>query len=323
MRTAFPLRQKHLLPAALLVLVLFLLGLALGALALPVSAIAALYEHGGEALNAALPAAASLAQGNEGAYPAAVLLQTAGLPLALETAALQAELAAAAAEAEAEEAARLADEESILVIAKAPEEAAAAQPSGEPQVVIYCTHAGEGYAGETRVNGKAGGVMTVAATLKEAFEAAGVGVILDETLHDSPSYDDSYNSSLRAVTEIAAEHPQIEVYIDVHRDSSIAGISTQLTTEIGSFAKMMLVVGTNENLPHPDWQQNYTFAKAVTAAASELQPGIMREPRVYSGRYNQHVAPKAILVEIGSTDNTLEEAKRSAQILAKAVISCM
>ena len=46
MRTAFPLRQRYLFPAALMVLALFLLGLLLGALAAPVSALAALYRAG-------------------------------------------------------------------------------------------------------------------------------------------------------------------------------------------------------------------------------------------------------------------------------------
>lgn len=317
MRTAFPLRQRYLFPAALMVLALFLLGLLLGALAAPVSALAALYQQGGQAVAVLSPETGRDAASG---YPAALLLQTAGLPLALETAELRNQLTVEEA-AEAEAAAESMQEESILVIAKPPQETA--NPPSTPQVVIYCTHAGEGYAGETRVNGKAGGVMTVAATLRDAFEAAGIGVILDETLHDSPSYDAAYDSSLNSLTVIAAEYPEIEVYIDVHRDSSIAGISTQLVTEDSSYAKMMLVVGTDENLPHPDWQQNYQFAQAVTAAADALQPGIMREPRVYSGRYNQHIAPKAILVEIGSTDNTLEEAERSAALLAQAVISCL
>ena len=51
--------------------------------------------------------------------------------------------------------------------------------------------AGEEYQGETRVNGQAGGVMRAAASLVEALENRGVGVVFDETLHDSPSYDNA------------------------------------------------------------------------------------------------------------------------------------
>ncbi len=188
-----------------------------------------------------------------------------------------------------------------------------------PRVVIYCTHAGEEYAGQRRVNGKAGGVMTAAAALADAFEARGVGVIFDQTLHDSPSYDDAYQSSLTSLSAIAAQYPEIEVYFDIHRDSLIEGVDTTLETAAGSLARMMFVVGTDEKFPHPGWRQNYEFACAVTAELEALQPGLTREPRLYSGRYNQHIAAAAALVEIGSNGNSVQEACRSAELLAEAV----
>ena len=117
MRTAFPLRQRYLFPAALMVLALFLLGLLLGALAAPVSALAALYQQGGQAVAVLSPATGRDAASG---YPAALLLQTAGLPLALETAELRNQLTVEEA-AEAEAAAESMQEESILVIAKPPQ----------------------------------------------------------------------------------------------------------------------------------------------------------------------------------------------------------
>ena len=199
-----------------------------------------------------------------------------------------------------------------------PDAASAVEP-GAPLVCVYCSHAGEEYQGETRVNGQAGGVMKAAASLVEALESRGVGVVFDETLHDSPSYDNAYGSSLASMTQIQEEYPEIQVYVDVHRDSAIEGVSTTLDTENGSYARMMFIIGTDEKLDHPLWRENYDFALRLDETLNQMVPGITREPRVYSGRYNQHISTGAILVEMGSTDNTVEEAERSAALLAEAI----
>lgn len=224
-----------------------------------------------------------------------------------------------------------AQEDGGLLLLSAPDDAtpspdaapdASPEPSPEtalPRVCIYCTHAGEEYQGQTRVNGQPGGVMSVAAALADALEAQGISVILDKTLHDSPSYDEAYGSSLDTVSRIQQENPSLEVLVDVHRDSAIPGLSTRLEVQGRSYARMMFIIGTNEKLEHPNWRQNQDFALSLTEALEAMCPGLTREPRVYSGRYNQHLSPNAILVEIGSTDNSQEEAERSAALLAAAI----
>ena len=217
----------------------------------------------------------------------------------------------------------LAGEESILVLpAKQEESEEPVEPSGEPQAVIYCTHTSENYSGEKRVNGKPGGVTKAAQALAEGLEARGIAVIFDDSIHDNP-YDEAYASSLATICAINEQYPDIELYIDIHRDSAIAGVNTHLTNENGSYAKMMLVIGTDEKYEHPNWQKNFDFSQDVYAELEDLQPGIAREPRTSSNRYNQQIAAKAILVEIGSDDNSVEEAIRSAGILAEALCNVM
>lgn len=319
MRFAFSFRQRQALPAFLLFTALFAFGFWLGGKVLPDTTLSQMYRLGTQALGMTLPGAAG-----DTADATSLFLSTAGLPGTQAVMALAEQRAALAADAE-----------EILVVEVKPDEQSAAEngeeteaamagvASGEVQAIIYCTHASEEYYGERRINGKAGGVMKAAQALVDAFAALGVKALLDETLHDSPDYDSSYARSLETVERLHAEYPDVEVYIDLHRDSSIAGVSTRLTTDMGSFARMMLVVGTDETLEHPNWRQNYAFAQAVSEEADRLEPGIMREPRLYSGRYNQHIASKAILVEVGSTDNDLDEAKRSVEILAQAIVNCM
>ncbi|MBR5430347.1 MAG: stage II sporulation protein P [Firmicutes bacterium] len=239
-----------------------------------------------------------------------LLLRSAGLP-ALSQAAETA--AGDAAEVTAE-----LPEETLLVLARPRAE----ETAPAPQAVIYCTHTSEEYLGQSRQKGVAGGVLAAARALAQELEEAGIGVILDETVHDT-DYDGAYAHALSALEATAAAYPEISLYIDVHRDSALAGISTTLGTDEGDLAKMLLIVGSDEQLPHPHWQENYAFARQVAEAANRLQPGIMREPRVYSGRYNQHIGSRALLVEIGSTDNTQAEAERSAALLAQAITACL
>jgi stage II sporulation protein P len=47
----------------------------------------------------------------------------------------------------------------------------------------------------------------------------------------------------------------------------------------------------------------------------ELYPGLLRRVSVQAGRYNQHIFEHAILVEMGTTENTIDEVEYSAQLL--------
>lgn len=232
-----------------------------------------------------------------------LLLRSAGLPVLSE-------------EPAAAEAAGIPPEEALLVVAK-PQ-----PPKERVRAVVYCTHTSEEYSGQSRRKGVPGGVLEAARELARALEEQGLEVIFDETVHDF-DYDAAYSHSLSALEEIVAQYPDTRLFIDVHRDSAIAGISTSLRADGVDYAKMLLIVGSDENLPHENWQANYAFAKQVAAETERLLPGLMREPRVYSGRYNQHIGDRALLVEIGSTDNSEEEAKRSAAVLARAIAASL
>jgi len=47
-----------------------------------------------------------------------------------------------------------------------------------------------------------------------------------------------------------------------------------------------------------------------------MYPGLFRPMLIRNSRYNQHVAPGAILIEVGATGNTMPEALRSVEYLA-------
>lgn len=187
------------------------------------------------------------------------------------------------------------------------------------KAVIYCTHTSEEYAGQERTAGVAGGVLSAARALAGGLEEKGIDCILLEQVFDAPDWNEAYGNSLAALERVKAEHPEIELFVDVHRDSPVEGLDTHYEAAGTDYAKMMLIIGSNVNLPHPDWEQNRDFAYALQAKINAAMPGLMRDARIYNGRYNQHIGKKAILVEIGSSLNTTAEAENSARVLADAI----
>ena len=203
----------------------------------------------------------------------------------------------------------------LLAADPAPKE----QPGDKPLAVVYCTHTSEEYAGQKRAGGVAGGVFSAAKALAAGLEGQGIGCILLDTVFDAPDWNKAYGNSLAALEKVKKEHPEIELFVDVHRDSPVAGLDTHYHDDSGDYARMMLIIGSDANLEHPNWQKNKTFAYALQDKINAARPGLMRDARIYSGRYNQHMGNKAILVEIGSNENTVDEACASAEVLARAL----
>lgn len=189
----------------------------------------------------------------------------------------------------------------------------------EPVVCIYNTHNAEGYYGVEREAGKNSGVYQVALAIEAGLEKQGVSTVVCGTIHDYPDWQLSYVNSLASMKKMKAKYPSIKVFIDVHRDAALEGSSTVLQTKTDKLAKIMLVVGSNKRLWHPNWQQNLAFSQKIGKGLEAACPGILRGVRVQDGRYNQHYSTYAILVEIGSTENTLAQAQKSAAILAGVI----
>jgi stage II sporulation protein P len=55
-----------------------------------------------------------------------------------------------------------------------------------------------------------------------------------------------------------------------------------------------------------------------------MYPGLMRPTQVRrDARYNQHLHPNSLLIEIGSVENTLEEALLAAELLANVLAEAL
>ena len=86
-------------------------------------------------------------------------------------------------------------------------------------------------------------------------------------------------------------------------------------------AQMMMITGvvSTDALPHPHWEQNLTLSAHWQAALDAVSPDLMRPLNTVASRYNQHLSPGWVLVEMGAEGNTIEEAVYSAQILGETL----
>lgn len=194
--------------------------------------------------------------------------------------------------------------------------------TSEPLIGIYCTHSAESYiptSGQSSTSGKNGGVYQVAKSIQAALAEKGINAVVCDTIHDYPNWKLSYQNSLASMKTLKGKYPSIEMFIDVHRDSAIENISTVTKIDGEKVARLMLVVGSNQRLQHDNWKQNLAFAQRIGDLLDQQYPGLLRDVRVQSGRYNQHFSTKAILVEFGSTENTQEQAQKSAYLFADIV----
>ena len=95
--------------------------------------------------------------------------------------------------------------------------------SDKPRVLIVHTHATESYLpsseGNFHTRDEENTVRDVGNVLERTLEARGIAVIHDKTLHDYPSYNDSYYRSYETTEKLLAEYPTIECVIDLHRDA--------------------------------------------------------------------------------------------------------
>ncbi|MGM9572067.1 MAG: stage II sporulation protein P [bacterium] len=192
-----------------------------------------------------------------------------------------------------------------------------------PLIAIYHTHTSESYIpwyGLSHTHGgKRGNIADVGSLLKKNLEALNVPVVHSLNIHDYPTFRDSYRRSCVTATELVRKYPSLRLIIDLHRDG---GVKNKPVTKINGrlTAQVLLDVGTDRmGLRHPDWRQNLALNKAIKQAMDERYPGLCRGIVVADARYNQHVSPYAVLLEIGDEKCSQEEVANAAYFCAQVL----
>lgn len=203
-----------------------------------------------------------------------------------------------------------------------------------PTVLIVHSHGSESFAptGEYQETtpyhtlDKSHNMISIGTYVAQLLEAGGITVLHDTALHDDPSYNASYNNSRESIQRYLAQYPSIRLVLDLHRDSFEDEDGNQIVQTVFSegtaLAPLMLVVGTNYGgLEHPNWQENLALALKLQVQMESLCPGICRNINLRTQRFNQDLSAGALLVEVGASGNTRQEALRSAKILAEGILT--
>lgn len=200
----------------------------------------------------------------------------------------------------------------------------------ETNFLIYHTHTSETYTIDEeqysdfyRTENENCNIVSVGKALTDELLSKGYSCVHEKTVHDYPSYNGAYKSSL-ATVEKQLENKDFDFVIDIHRDAISSNYNFRPTVQINgeSVAKLMFVIGTNSaGLSHDEWMENLKLAIMIQNRASEMYPGLFRELHLSNSRYNQHVSNGAMILEVGATGNSLEEAQNAMKYLSNVIDS--
>jgi stage II sporulation protein P len=189
--------------------------------------------------------------------------------------------------------------------------------SGEPQILLFHTHGSEAFSDSEEGNADMT-VVGVGNYLAELLSTQyGIQVIHNTEVFP---YSDSYSLALDMIEQTLAEHPSIQVTIDLHRDSGghdVVDIGGKPTAPIMLFNGMCQTPdGPLENVGNPYLLDNLAFNFQMKLKGEAYYPGLMLRTFLKAYRYNQHVLPRATLIEVGTENNTFEEARNAMEPLA-------
>lgn len=189
----------------------------------------------------------------------------------------------------------------------------------KPEILIYHSHTTENFNASDPdsldENTNVVGVGDVLAN--ELEENYGISVIHDKTDH-CISYNDSYTRSGETVDKYLKKYGDFKMIIDLHRDS-IEDKSVTTTEVYGmSAAKIMFVNAKNSTR----YEKNKELTEKVFNKTAELFPSLPIKIFTYDrgkNAFNQSKSDGCLLFEIGSHTNTPEEAKITAECMARVI----
>ena len=197
----------------------------------------------------------------------------------------------------------------------------------EPQILIYHTHSQEAFADSVAGDESTtivGAGEKLAQVLEERY---GYNVIHYTKSFDKDSRDDAYGNALPDIERLLAENPSIEVVIDLHRDEMPADRRLVVDLQGKPTAQFMFFNGLSRTakngalttLENPYLDDNLAFSFQMQTASNEYYPGITRRIYLKAYRYNLHLRPKSLLIELGAQNNTVEEIMNAIDPLAHII----
>lgn len=192
-----------------------------------------------------------------------------------------------------------------------------------PQILIYHTHSQEAFADS--IPGDQGtSIVGVGDRLTEILQDEYGYQVLHHTVQYDTVRDDAYAEALPGIEQVLAENPSIQVVIDLHRDSVAEGTRLVMDLDGRPTARFMFFNGLSRTrktgniayLYNENQDANLAFSFQMQLKAAEYYPGLTRKVYLKGYRYNMHLRPQSLLIELGAQNNTVEEAMNACDPLA-------
>lgn len=191
--------------------------------------------------------------------------------------------------------------------------------------IIYHTHATEAYLPCTESNYRTQddnyNVMGLGTRITSNLKNYGLNLTHLRDYNDYPDYNKSYANSNYNAKQVLSNSKK-NVIIDIHRDAADEGssyeefLSKVKTIQINgkSAATCTLVIGDKNG----NFEELKKMAQTTFDTANEMYPGLFRDIVIRNGAYfNEYLSDYAMLIEIGTNLNNIEEAQYSADLLSE------
>ncbi len=209
--------------------------------------------------------------------------------------------------------------------------------SEQPSVLIYHTHTSESYLpyGESfdenypnRSDDPSRNMTAVGDAICESLSKRGISSVHDCMVYDSPIFTGAYYRSADSMREILDKYPSIKIVLDIHRDGIINADGSLVApiTEIGgkNAAQFMIISGCDDGeMDMPDYMENFKLACLLQNCAEEAYPDLARAVLFDYRNYNQDVSTGALLIEVGSHGNSLDEAVYTGELLGNIIADAL
>lgn len=209
--------------------------------------------------------------------------------------------------------------------------------SEQPSVLIYHTHTCESFLpyGDSfdedyplRSGDPARNMTAVGDAICESLSERGISSVHDCTVYDSPMFTGAYYRSADGMLDILEKYPSIKVVLDIHRDGIINedGSLVAPVAEIDgkNAAQFMIISGCDDGeMDMPDYMENFKLACMLQNCAEEAYPDLARALLFDYRNYNQSLSTGALLIEVGSHGNSLDEAVYTGKLLGNIIANAL
>lgn len=198
-----------------------------------------------------------------------------------------------------------------------------------PCILIYHTHSQEAFAdskGSDMTIVQVGDYLEQLLRERYGFEVIHITTEFD-MIDGNLDRSKAYTYAEQQLTAYVAEHPEIDMVIDLHRD----GVNDNLhfVTDINGkpTAKVMLFNGISysnnqgdiDYLYNPYLEENLALTYQMYLLGKAYYPDFFRCIYIEAYRYNLHLCKRSMLIEAGAQTNNFEEVKNAMEPLSELI----